>query len=143
MKALSFQVQEVKLPSSVFFCFLIFFENASLKGFFGTGISFPIAARGQLVTSRKQYKYQIWNSHQNAYSSFNCNNMTNSSPTLATKIEGSQKIKHKDEGTNLTRPIAIETSHNFQLRRTVEANFPRKKIITNWTANKKHIRKLI
>lgn len=39
--------------------------------------------------------------------------------------------------TNLIKPMARETSHNFQLRRTVEVNFPRKKIMITWRIHMK------
>lgn len=43
---------------------------------------------------------------------------------------------NQDHMTNLIKPIAIDTSQNFQLSLTVEVNFPRNMIIITWEKGK-------
>lgn len=79
---------------------MIFFENVSLKGFFGTGISFPTTARGQLEIGKKQYKYQFWNIIKELIVSVNCNDRFSNQTLKREVLVKGKKRRYEPDNTD-------------------------------------------
>lgn len=115
-----------------------------MKLVWGTGMSFPITARGQLEVEENSIKCN--QSPKKNIVSWSCNicwndskepirmNFTERLPKFSSKTNKviwiEQNVLYSCwQCTYLIKPMPRETSHSFQLSLTVEVNFPRNSTI--------------